>query len=225
MGRDMSVLTHFYRASVAHGDVWRQRLDATTNWAVLTTAAVVTFAFGDPARPHFVLLLALVFATLFLVMESRRYQAYHVWRQRVQSLHRFLVAPALLGEPADVERIEEGLGEIAAHLASSRPRITMLEAIGYRIRRNYGPLFTVVILTWGLRLWSSPVPATSVSDVVERAAVGVVPGSVTLVAVAMFFVACVAAAITAPSEVLVDWESRPSPVQRLIGRTDDGSRG
>lgn len=68
------MLVHFYRAVVAHMDVWRQRMDATTNWAAATAAGMITFAFGTPSSPHFVLLLALVFQGVFLLMESRRYQ-------------------------------------------------------------------------------------------------------------------------------------------------------
>ena len=45
------VLVHFYRAVVSHADVWRQRMDATTNWAAATTAAMVTFAFGNASAP------------------------------------------------------------------------------------------------------------------------------------------------------------------------------
>ena len=81
-------LAHFYRAVVSHADVWRQRMDATTNWAAATTAAMVTFAFGDPAAPHVVLLLAMAFDAIYLVMESRRYQTYDLWRRRFRTLNR-----------------------------------------------------------------------------------------------------------------------------------------
>ena len=60
------VLVHFYRAVVGHMDVWRQRMDATTNWATATTAAMVTFSFSAPESPHFMLLLAVGFDAMFL---------------------------------------------------------------------------------------------------------------------------------------------------------------
>ena len=62
------LIAHFYRAVVSHADVWRQRMDATTNWAAATTAGMVTFAFGTPAAPHVVLLLAAAFDLIFLLM-------------------------------------------------------------------------------------------------------------------------------------------------------------
>ena len=39
-GPDLSnpVFVHFYRAVVSHMDVWRQRMDATTNWAAAMTS-------------------------------------------------------------------------------------------------------------------------------------------------------------------------------------------
>lgn len=233
MAHDTTLLAHFYRASVMHADVWRQRLDATTNWAVVTTAAVITFAFGEAQAPHFVLLMAAVFTVFFLLMESRRYQVYHVWEVRLRSLHRFVVAPALRGEPVGTGVLagemggqgqggaisaKQGLEGIARHLSSSRPRISLLQAAGYRIRRNYGPLFTIILLAWLLKLWSSPEPAPGVAEIVERAAVGVMPGSWTMALVFGLFGFAVVAALLAPSEHVVDWTEEASPANRLIRR-------
>lgn len=239
MAHDSTLLAHFYRASVMHADVWRQRLDATTNWAVVTTAAVITFAFGEAQAPHFVLLMALVFTTFFLVMESRRYQVYHVWEARIRLLHRFVIAPAFRGEPigestalrgADDETRGEagsaaaGLGEIAQHLASTRPRISLIRAAGYRIRRNYGPLFTIVLFAWWLKLWSSPVPAEDLRTFIVRAEVGVLPGAWTLAGVACFFIAAIVAAMAAPSEHIVDWSEEASPAGRLMRHARTGAK-
>lgn len=223
MTHDTTLLAHFYRASVMHADVWRQRLDATTNWAVVTTAAVLTFAFGAGQAPHYVVLMGLVITVFFLMMESRRYQVYHVWEIRLRLLHRYVIAPALRGET--VGEAAEGLGELAGHLADTRPRISLYRAMGYRIRRNYGPLFTIILLAWGLKLWASPDPAADFAVFVGRAAVGVLPGAWILVgAVAFLFLAVVAAA-AAPSEHLVDWSEEASPAEKLIDAAHFGSIG
>ncbi|MCA9982530.1 MAG: DUF2270 domain-containing protein, partial [Anaerolineales bacterium] len=50
-------LIHLYRAEVTRTNVWRQRLDTTTNWAVLTTGAALTFAFGNPTNSHLVIIM------------------------------------------------------------------------------------------------------------------------------------------------------------------------
>lgn len=236
MAHDTTLLAHFYRASVMHADVWRQRLDATTNWAVVTTAAVITFAFGEAQAPHYVLLMALVFTSLFLIMESRRYQIYRVWEVRIRSLHQFVMAPALRGESVggstDVRgedrdalaAAEAGLAEIADHLASTRPRISLFQAAGYRIRRNYGPLFTIVLLAWGLKLWASPEPISSLAIFVERASVGIIPGEWVLGGAALFFLSAIIAALAAPSEHMIDWSEEASPAGRLIRRARRGRR-
>ncbi len=235
MAHDTTLLAHFYRASVMHADVWRQRLDATTNWAVVTTAAVITFAFGEAQAPHYVLLMALVFTFLFLVMESRRYQIYRVWEVRIRSLHQFVIAPALRGEAPGAggegragESEEEdgetmspaaaGLAQIADHLASTRPRISLFQAAGYRIRRNYGPLFTIVLLAWLLKLWASPEPVSNLVVMVDRAAVGVVPGAWMFMSTGVFFIMAIIAALAAPSEHMIDWTEEASPAGRLILR-------
>lgn len=224
MADNTTVLAHFYRASVMHADVWRRRLDATTNWAVVTTAAVITFAFGELQAPHFVLLMAILFAFFFLIMESRRYQVYHVWELRIRVLHHYLIAPALQGEEgADREVIQAGLAKLAEDLGSTIPRISVFQAAGYRIRRNYGPLITIVLLAWLLKLWLFPEPAGSFALMVERATVGIVPGFWVMVGTLLFFIGCVIAAVTAPSEHVVGWAEKSAPVKDVLHRR--GRRG
>lgn len=224
-----TILAHFYRASVMHADVWRRRLDATTNWAVVTTAAVITFTFGEAQAPHFVLLMAVFFALFFMVMESRRYQIYHMWELRIRALHHYVIGPALMGEDSiDHKAAEDGLAAIARDLGNTLPRISLLQAAGYRMRRNYGPLFTIVLLAWLGKLWLMPQPTYELSQLVERAAVGTISGAWVLVAVGLFFVGCIVFAISAPSEYIVDWAEQLAPVRQFVraGRPErKGRRG
>lgn len=211
-----SVLVHLYRASVAHADVWRMRLDATTNWAVITTAAVLTFAFGSPSAPHFTELMALPFVLFFLFMESRRYQAYHLWQRRIRVLHRALVVPALK-EPADVDEslVHALFRRLADDLARWVPAMPLWAALGYRLRRNYGPLITLILLAWLLKLYIHPDVVVSLDAYVDRATVGLVPGRVVLAGVGIFFLLCVGLALAAPTEQMKDWSALPSPIERL----------
>jgi len=192
------VLVHLYRAAVSHADTWRQRLDATTNWAVITTAAVLTFSFGNAATPHFVVLLALLFVVFFLFMESRRYQAYNLWQRRIRLLHRAIIVPALKPpEEVDRELVETLLKKLADDIGSSFPAIPMWAAVGYRVRRNYGPLVTLILLTWLLKLYAHPQSATNALEYIDRAAVGLLPGALVMVGVGIFLLACVLLALTA----------------------------
>ena len=219
MADNTIVLVHFYRATVMQADTWRRRLDATTNWAVVTTAAVVTFAFGEAQAPHYVLLMALVFGLFFLVMESRRYQIYHVWELLIRDLHQYVILPALVqSSDTDQEAIDAGLAQIARDLGSTLPRISILGAAGLRIRRNYGPLFTILLLSWLLKLWLYPRPSYEIAEFVARAAVGAVPGVAVMAAIGAFFAGCVVAALSAPSEHIVDWAADDSPARKLVRR-------
>ena len=209
------VLVHFYRASVMHADVWRQRLDATTNWAVVTTAAIITFTFGGRESAPF-----------FLVMESRRYQSYNLWQRRIRYLHQFLVAPALRGEPeVSAQRMRDGLEALAVDLGRNLPAIPLWAAIGYRIRRNYGPLVTLVIVTWLLKLYVHPEVAETWSEFVFRAHLGPLPGGWVLLAVAIFFVTFIGLAVKAPSERMRDWSDVPAPIERILPDTLLGKGG
>lgn len=215
-----NTLVHFYRATVMHADVWRQRLDATTNWAVVSTAAIVTFSFSSPLTPHFILLLAFVFGGFFLVMETRRYQMFDLWRQRVRMLNRYLIAPALdpsLG-PSDEETDRE-LSALGNELGSTIPHLSFLDALGYRLRRNYGLLFGAVLATWLLKLWYHPVATGSLEEYVERAAVGLAPGPTIFLGVALGTGALVFVAFRARTEQMHEWTELPSPLRRALHRT------
>ncbi len=217
MREPSTAVVHFYRASVMHADVWRRRLDATTNWAVVSTAGIVTFAFSRPESPHFVVLLAVVFCAFFLVMEARRYQMFHLWRRRVQMLNRWVVAPQLAPQiaPSD-EEIEEGLQALAVDLGSSLPRLAFVHAVGYRLRRNYAFLLTAVFATWLLKIWYHPTPVASPGEFVEQASVGLVPGAVVLAAAGAGATVMLFLTVWARTEKMEDWNELPSPLGRAL---------
>jgi uncharacterized membrane protein len=124
------VFVHFYRAVVGHMDVWRQRMDATTNWAAATAAGMVTFTFGTASSPHFVLLLAFGFNCVFLLMESRRYQTFDLWRRRFRLLNRHMIVPVLEGEAGSTAEQQEGLRRVAEDLGRMVPHLPLAHAIG-----------------------------------------------------------------------------------------------
>lgn len=205
---------HFYRAVVAHMDVWRQRMDATTNWAAATAAGMITFAFSTPASPHFVLLLALAFQGVFLLMESRRYQTFDLWRRRFRTLNRHLVAPALRGDPEVSEESRAALAALAVELGRLVPEINLVGAAGFRIRRNYGYLFLVTLVAWILRLELLADPGTGVRGVIAEAGIGGLSGAVVLFSVLAAALAGSLLAFLAPSERMLDWAAVPSPLAR-----------
>jgi uncharacterized membrane protein len=215
-----SAVVHFYRAIVMHGDVWRQRLDATTNWAVVTTVGVISFAFTRPGAPPFILLLLIFATSLFLLMESRRYQIYDLWRRRIRTLNQYMVAPQLAPQSADdEEEIEAELAELARDLGRAVPHLRFIDAMGYRMRRNYGYIYTFIVGSWVLKLFLHPVGADSSAVLLDRAAIGAIPGTVVIAFVFAFMILVTFLALRAPSEQMVRWRQLPSPLNRLAKRS------
>jgi uncharacterized membrane protein len=195
-------------------------MDATTNWAAATTAGMVTFAFGTPAAPHVVLLLAAAFDVIFLLMESRRYQVYDLWRQRFRTLNRFLIAPVLAGEPEGTgAAVRQGLALLASDLGRTIPSMPHVDAVGYRIRRNYGYIFALVLCAWLLKLEMHPTPARTLAELTARAAVGTLPGEMVFLFVGLAAGVCVVLGARAPSEGMVNWTALPSPLDRLVSQS------
>ena len=94
----VSSLVHLYRGELGRMVDYRIRLDTTTNWAIVTTAGVVTLALGDPRIPHVTFLFAMFLNVFFLVLESRRFRVFELSHHRVRALERYFYG-ALLGCP------------------------------------------------------------------------------------------------------------------------------
>ncbi|HKC65166.1 MAG TPA: DUF2270 domain-containing protein, partial [Pyrinomonadaceae bacterium] len=71
-----TAMVHFYRGEVQRSNTWRNRLDTTTNWAVITAGATLSFAFSSTTNPHFVIPINSILVAFFLFMEARRYRYY-----------------------------------------------------------------------------------------------------------------------------------------------------
>jgi uncharacterized membrane protein len=152
-------------------------MDATTNWAAATAAGMITFTFSTADTPHYVLLLTFAFQMVFLLMESRRYQTFDLWRHRFRTPIRCMIVPALEDRPFD-ERVARELRALAVDMGRTVPHLGLVEAVGYRTRRNYGYLFGVTLVAWLMKLEIQPEPALTVGVFLERAAIAFVPGVV-----------------------------------------------
>lgn len=211
--RSDPVFVHFYRAVVAHMDVWRQRMDATTNWAAATAAGMITFTFSTAETPHYVLLLAFAFQAVFLVMESRRYQTFDLWRHRFRTLNRAMIVPSLEDRELD-EAAERELRALAVDMGRTVPHMGLLQAVGYRTRRNYGYLFAVTLVAWIMKLEIQPVPALSVGVFLGRASIAFVPGALVFTLVMGTVGLLLLNAARAPTGDMLNWESVDPPWQR-----------
>lgn len=178
-----TAISHFYRGELQRSNTWRNRLDTTTNWAVLTAGATLSFAFSSPMNPHFVILINSILVAFFLFMEARRYRYYEIWSSRVRMIETGYFAKLLSPEtPMDDKWAED----LTSDLITPHFTISEWEAVGRRLRRNYLWIFALLALSWNLKVYLHPLPAYNFAAFIERAGVGIIPGSVVIVVGVIF---------------------------------------
>ena len=176
-----TAMAHLFRGELSRSDRWRTRLDTTTNWALTTTAAVISFGFSNPATPHVVLLVGIWMVVTFLLIEARRYRYYDLWNRRVRLIEDGYWAPMLRREPVD----PDALRELAAELSRPQIQLSLISAIATRMNRAYGPILVVLLLTWFVKVYAHPLPIKSLEEFIERAHIGPFPGAVVSVVLAL----------------------------------------
>lgn len=188
-----TAMVHFYRGEIQRSNVWRSRLDATTNWAVITAGATLSFVFSSPDNPHFAIPINSILVSIFLFMEARRYRYYEVWANRVRVLETGYFAPMLSQRTTAPD--QEWADHISADLITPHFTISEWEAVGRRLRANYLWIFILLALSWSLKIYihPSPIPTTTTEDrrlfwdiFTQRATVGLAPGWMVITIGAVF---------------------------------------
>src|SRR5512143_1347619 len=171
----VTAMVHLFRAEIQRANVWRQRLDATTNWAVVATGATLSIAFSQANVHHGVIILNSLLITLFLFIEARRYRYYELWSYRVRLMETDFYA-AMLVPPFHPS--PEWAESLAENLLSPRFPISIWEAFGRRLRRNYAWIFLILFISWMGKSYLFPQPALTTQEFISRGAVGPVSGLV-----------------------------------------------
>lgn len=176
--KEIGALAHIYRAEVYRSTVWRQRLDMTTNWAVVSTGIGLSISFASPLADPLPIVLVSLLSIMFLMLEARRYRYFHVWKFRARILELAVWVPMLRGEGA---KIPQDRGDVLSE-DYERPvfRISMLNAIGRRLRRNYGYLFTIQGLAYFSKIAIHPTEQPTIDEFIRRAHIGPMPGWLSL---------------------------------------------
>src|SRR5688500_1634479 len=222
-GEFNTAMIHFYRGEVQRSNTWRNRLDTTTNWAVLTAGATLSFVFSSPSNPHFVIPINSILVAIFLLMEARRYRYYEIWSSRARVIETGYFAQMLA--PECVPTGEAWAEHLAADLITPHFTITEWEAVGRRLRRNYLWIFALLALSWNLKVYLHPLPARDFNAFIDRATVGVVPGWLVFVVGVLFNAAIFVFAIgtvrlrEATGEVLPKHEFSLRPLKRMTSWT------
>jgi uncharacterized membrane protein len=189
----VNAMSHFYRGELGRIMVWRQRLDITTTWAITSTTTIITVAFSFRHVPHIVFFFNLVIVLMMLWIEARRYRFYDAFRGRVRMIEsHFLVAtvsrnPKLLG--GDWQKL------VCEDLILPSFKISKLEAVGRRLKRNYVFIIAIIIVAWVTKIFmhASP-PIHSWSAFYQALAVGELPSL--LIAAVLIFTIIATTALT-----------------------------
>ena len=184
-------LSHYYRGELSRMMSWRDRLDRTTNWAIGAVAAMMSVALSSREAHHGVLLFAMLLVFLLLGIESRRYRFFHVYRSRVRLIERNYYARIFA--PREKVDITHWMAQIGEDLRLPRFSMSFNQAMARRLRRNYIWLFLILLLAWLLKTTTSRLQGSgdlfvqSAGELMERAAIGYVPGWVVLAGVMAFY--------------------------------------
>ncbi|WP_309572980.1 DUF2270 domain-containing protein [Deinococcus sp.] len=189
-----NALIHLYRAEVGKMTAYRQRLDMTTNWSVVTTAGLASFALGDVNNSHATFLFAMFMNFFFLRLEARRFRSFEIAHHRVRIMERFFY-PAMLGD-----NVDPGWHQLLlAELARPRSPMSRSDAMGWRLSRNYLWIYAAVLLAWFAKLdlgqpkgWVLEFP-----DAFTLADIGSFPGWLVFLGVGVFYVYLIGLALRA----------------------------
>ena len=83
---EIGAVAHLYRGEVYRSTIWRQRLDMTTNWAVVSTGIALSVSFASAQASPLPIALVGFLTMLFLALEARRYRYFTVWKFRARLL-------------------------------------------------------------------------------------------------------------------------------------------
>ncbi len=181
---ELGAVAHLYRGEVYRSTVWRTRLDQTTNWAVVTTGLAMSLTYSGPYASPLPLILVGLLVAVFLLLESRRYRYFNVWRARCRLMETDVYVPMLRGEHVRLDGRWNTL--LANDYATPRFHISYPRAIGRRLRSNYGWILSIQALAYYGKLAIHPTPVGTWATFVQRAAVGPLPGWVVVLCGAAF---------------------------------------
>ncbi len=171
----VTAMVHLFRAEIHRANVWRMRLDTTTNWAVVSTGATLSVVFSQPEIHHGIIILNTLLVLWFLLIETRRYRYYELWSYRVRLMetdfYAAMLVPPFHPSPEWAESLAENL------LSPSFP-ISIWEAFGRRLRRNYIWIFIILYAAWVAKILLFPQPVASLAAFIARSAVGPISGQI-----------------------------------------------
>lgn len=193
----ITAMAHLYRGELQRSLSWRLRLDTTTNWAIVTTAGILTFAINNAQFASQTLLAGMYANLMFLVLEAQRFRFFDVFHSRLRLIEENFYGP-LLRRDLHSPLVDWGVC-VADDLRVPHFHLSMRQAIRQRLGRVYAPLFTALMAGWVMVVALQQRQTDQAW--LDLLAIGVVPGwlpAVMVVGLLIFLVICVTTAPPVP---------------------------
>lgn len=145
-----SAFAHLYRGEIHRMKLWRQRMDKTTHWSIISLFGILTWVFSSSDRPHYLLLFGIVVMMIYAIIEGRRYKGYEMWHQRIRKLQKNVFSS---GFNSNTHTDNDWQSELADSYAEPSPNITTKEAIIHRFKRVYGYLISILLMSWFINIF------------------------------------------------------------------------
>ncbi|MGM0406040.1 MAG: DUF2270 domain-containing protein [Thermoplasmatota archaeon] len=191
-----TMMMHMYRGEVQRANVWRHRLDRTTNWSILILSALITWTYTDPSRPHELLLFGVVFISILWFIESRRFLLFNAYDSRVRVLEKNFIGKTLYPEKGVTSR--QWMKTLSGDLRTPHYKIPYWKALSHRLRRIYIWLFSVTLLLWLGKLLMHPSPSGDLTTMILRSYIGGIPGALVFSITFSYYIMLVVIAVTTP---------------------------
>lgn len=147
----VNAMSHFYRGELGRIMIWRQRLDVTTTWAITSTTTIIGVAFSIRDIPHIIFFFNLALVWIMLWIESRRYRFYDAFRGRVRMLESHFLVPMVSQNSKLLDGEWRKL--VCEDLILPSFKISRLEAVGRRLKRNYVFIFAIIMVAWTMKVF------------------------------------------------------------------------
>lgn len=147
----VNAMIHFYRGELGRIMIWRQRLDVTTTWAITSTTTIIGAAFSFKDIPHIIFFFNLALVWIMLWIESRRYRFYDAFRGRVRMLESHFLVPMVSQNSNILDGEWRKL--VCEDLILPSFKISRLEAVGRRLKRNYVFIFAIIMVAWSMKIF------------------------------------------------------------------------
>ena len=180
----VNAIVHLYRGELGEATAWRSRIDTTSHWAIVMSATALSFVFSDKdIERHVLIPIITLFCTFLLTTESRRYRFYDIWRSRARMIETNFYRPLLAGSRPP---LADWADRLAQDMEWPRFHMPWWEAMGRRLRRNYVGIYSVLLGSWFVVLSTHPTQTTSFTEMVSRASIGPVSGTVVFIGMMLF---------------------------------------